>query len=57
MNKKKTYRMFLGLMTKHQRVQMIPVHVRATFCVKESFSAGRAKSEMPAMTIAHCMIF
>lgn len=49
----KTYRMFLGLMIKHHRVQMKPVQVRAKFWVKESFSAGRAKSEMPAMTRAH----
>jgi hypothetical protein len=35
------YIIFLGLMIKHQRVQMRPVHVRATFCVRESFSAGR----------------
>lgn len=45
--------MFLGLMMKHQRVQIMPVQVRAKFCVKESFSAGRAKSEMPARTRAH----
>lgn len=49
-----TYRTFLGLMTKHQRVQMRPVQVRAMFWVRESFSAGRYKSEMPAMTIDHC---
>jgi hypothetical protein len=28
---KKTYRMFLGLMIKHQRVQINPVAVRARF--------------------------
>lgn len=49
-----TYRTFRGLMIKHQRVQMRPVQVRAKFWVKESFSAGRAKSAIPAMTIAHC---
>ena len=32
---------------------MVPVAVRAAFCVRESFSAGRAKSAMPAMTRAH----
>lgn len=46
-------RTFRGLMTKHQRVQMRPVAVRAAFCVNDSLSAGRAKSEIPAMTIAH----
>jgi hypothetical protein len=40
-------------MIKHQRVQMAPVAVRAPFCVRESFSAGRWKSEIPAMTRAH----
>jgi hypothetical protein len=43
-------------MIKHQRVQMRPVQVRAKFWVKESFSAGRAKSAIPAMTIAHCKV-
>lgn len=32
---------------------MAPVAVRAAFWVKESFSAGRAKSPMPARTRAH----
>jgi hypothetical protein len=32
---------------------MAPVAVRAPFCVRESFSAGRWKSEIPAMTRAH----
>jgi len=36
-----TYMIFLGLMIKHHRVQIRPVQVRATFCVRESFSAGR----------------
>ena len=40
---------------RHQRVQISPVQVSARFCVKDSFSAGRAKSEMPAMTSAHCV--
>lgn len=35
------YRIFLGLMIKHHRVQISPVAVRAAFCVRESFSAGR----------------
>lgn len=38
----------------HHRVQMRPVAVRARFWVTESFSTGRAKSEMPAMTRDHC---
>ena len=49
------YSMFLGRMTKHQRVQMRPVQVRAKFWVKESFSAGRAKSDTPARTRDHCV--
>ena len=43
-------------MIKHHRVQMRPVAVRARFWVTESFSTGRAKSEMPAMTRAHYSI-
>lgn len=42
-------------MTKHQRVQIKPVHMREKFCAKDSFSAGRAKSETPARTRAHCL--
>jgi hypothetical protein len=38
---------------KHHRVQMAPVAVSARFCVSDSFSTGRAKSEMPARTMAH----
>lgn len=49
--------MFLGVMTKHQRVQIVPVATRARFWVRESFSAGRARSEMPAMTRDHCIIY
>lgn len=45
----------MGLMMRHQRVQMKPVAVRAAFWVRESFSAGRAKSETPARTRAHCV--
>jgi len=48
-----TYRIFLGLMMKHHRVHINPVAVRARFCVRESFSAGLAKSLIPAITIAH----
>lgn len=40
-------------MIKHQRVQMAPVAIRAQFWVRDSFSAGRLKSEIPAMTRAH----
>lgn len=49
-----TYRTLRGLMIKHQRVQIAPVAIRAAFWVRESFSAGRAKSETPAITRAHC---
>lgn len=49
-----THSMFLGVMTKHQRVQIKPVHIREKFWAKDSFSAGRAKSETPARTRAHC---
>lgn len=42
-------------MIKHHRVQIKPVAVRARFWVKDNFSAGRAKSDMPAMTSAHFM--
>lgn len=38
---------------KHHRVQMVPVAVRARFCVRERFSAGREKSDMPARTRDH----
>lgn len=41
----------------HQRVQMAPVAMRAPFCVRESFSAGRWKSDIPAMTRPHCATF
>ena len=41
-------------MTKHQRVQITPVAVRAMFCVKDRLSAGRVKSLMPASTMLHC---
>lgn len=46
--------MFLGLIMKHQRVQIAPVAVRARFCVRERFSTGRQKSLMPARTMDHC---
>lgn len=51
--RERTYRMFLGLMIKHQRVQIAPVQVRAAFWVRERDSAGRVKSETPARTRAH----
>ena len=40
-------------MIRHHRVQIRPVVVSAAFCVSESFSAGRAKSDTPASTSAH----
>lgn len=43
-----------GLMTKHQRVQMAPVAMRAAFWLRESDEAGRAKSAAPASTRPHC---
>lgn len=51
-----TYSMFCGRMTKHHLVQMEPVAIRAKFCVKDNFSAGRRKSEAPARTTPHFMI-
>lgn len=50
-----THKRFLGLIMKHHRVQMAPVAVKAMFCVRESFSAGRWKSLIPAITRAHCV--
>jgi hypothetical protein len=44
----------LGVMTKHHLVQIRPVAVSAPFCERESFSAGRERSEMPATTRLHC---
>lgn len=41
-------------MTKHHRVQITPVAVRAMFWVRERLSAGRAKSLTPARTMLHC---
>lgn len=49
----RTYRMFLGLIIKHHRVQIAPVQESAKFWVRDSFSAGRAKSEIPARTRDH----
>jgi hypothetical protein len=51
-----TYKRFLGLMTKHQRVQIKPVAMRAPFCESESDSTGRAKSAAPARTRPHFMM-
>jgi hypothetical protein len=39
--KENAYRIFLGLMIKHHRVQISPVAVRAAFWVRERFSTGR----------------
>lgn len=39
--------------SKTQLTQMKPVAARAAFCVKESLSAGRPRSLIPAMTRAH----
>lgn len=50
-----TYRTLRGLIIRHQRVQIAPVAIKAQFWVRESFSAGRLKSEIPAMTRAHCL--
>lgn len=55
-SKGKAYSMFLGVMTKHHLVQIVPVATRARFWVRESFSAGRARSEIPAMTRDHYII-
>ena len=45
--------MLRGLIIKHHLVQIRPVAVRARFCVKDNFSAGRARSDIPARTIHH----
>jgi hypothetical protein len=49
----KPYRTFLGLIIKHHLVQIAPVAVSAAFCVRESLSAGRYISEIPAITMDH----
>lgn len=41
---------------KHHLVQMEPVAMRARFCVRDSFSAGRRKSDAPARTTPHFMM-
>lgn len=51
-----TYKRFLGLMTKHQRVQIKPVAMSAPFWERESDSTGRAKSAAPARTRPHFMM-
>ena len=51
-----THKIFRGLMTKHHLVQMQPVAIKAKFCVRDKFSAGRAKSATPARTMPHFMI-
>jgi hypothetical protein len=50
-----THSIFLGLMTKHHLVQIEPVAINAMFCVRESLSAGRRKSDAPARTTPHFM--
>ena len=45
--------MLRGLIIRHHLVQIAPVHVRAKFWVRESFSAGRARSAIPAKTRDH----
>jgi hypothetical protein len=50
-----THSIFFGLMTKHHLIQIEPVAIKAMFCVIESFSAGRTKSDAPAMTTPHFM--
>ena len=45
--------MFFGIITKHHLVQIEPVAIKAKFCVIDSFSAGRKKSEAPAATTPH----
>jgi hypothetical protein len=50
-----THSIFFGLMTKHHLIQIEPVAIKAMFCVMESFSAGRTKSDAPAMTTPHFM--
>ena len=51
----RTYKTFLGLMTKHHRVQIMPVAISARFCCSERDSAGRVKSDAPAITKPHCL--
>ncbi len=48
-----TYKRFRGFMMKHHRVHIAPVAVKARFCVRERFSAGRQKSLTPARTSDH----
>ncbi len=38
---------------KHHLVQIVPVAIKARFCVRESFSGGRKKSLTPARTRTH----
>lgn len=40
-------------MTKHHLVQIEPVAIKARFCCRDSFSAGRRKSAAPASTTPH----
>ena len=50
-----THSIFLGRMTKHHLVQIEPVAIKAKFCVRESLSAGRTKSDAPEITTPHFM--
>lgn len=52
----RTYSIFFGLIMKHHLVHIAPVAVKARFCERERSLAGRAKSETPARTIAHCPV-
>ena len=51
--RRKSYSRFLGLMTKHHRVQIAPVAIRARFCESDRLSAGRVKSLAPARARHH----
>jgi hypothetical protein len=42
-------------MTKHHLDQIDPVAISARFCVRESLSAGRTKSDAPVRTTPHFM--
>merc|ERR1719427_2305838 len=44
---------FFGMITVEYRDQIVPVHARDRDWPKLSFSAGRARSAMPAMTSPH----
>ena len=48
-----TYNIFAGRITKHHLVQILPVAIKARFCVNDNFSAGLKKSLAPAKTTPH----